>query len=181
MRAALENELQAHQAKRDACKSLHFEWMKSHECLYTHALTLTFNPERINAYTSQFSTSVSMSSPRMILEYKESMRRFIRYMNNEVYGRSGVKHQRLVMVPVIEGLFGGKVPHYHCCLGVDKDKFEGIEASVKSAWSKVPFAGYEIKVEPYRDSGWLTYINKFSSNPSQLTVDWDNANLGVKS
>jgi hypothetical protein len=181
MRTELEDELQAHQAKKEACKESHFEWMKSHEYLYTHALTLTFNPSKINAYTSQFSASVSMSSPRMILEYKDSMRRFIRYMNKEVYGCSGVKHQRLVMVPVIEGLFGGKVPHYHCCLGIDKDKFDGIEASVKSAWSKVPFAGYEIKVEPYRDSGWLTYINKFSHNPNQLTVDWDNTNLGVKS
>lgn len=181
MKTALEIELDEYQKKRNAYKQTNFEWLKSNEHLYTHALTLTFNPSRIYAYTRVFNKSIDMQSEIMVPKYQDSMRRFIRYMNKDLYGSSGVKNKKMVIVPVIEGLFGNNTPHYHCCIGVDKEKFDGIEASVKNSWAKVPFSGYEIKVVPYRDSGWLTYINKISQNPNQITIDLDNANLGPKS
>jgi len=181
MNTALEKELDGYEEKRNAYKQNNFEWLKTNEHLYTHALTLTFKPSKIYAYTSAFNSSVPMGSSRMIEGYQESMRLFIRKMNKSLYGSSGVRQKKLVIVPALEGLFGGKVPHYHCCLGVDDDKFASLTDSVKEAWKDVPFAGYEVKVEPYRDSGWLTYINKFSNNPNAITIDWDNTNLGVKS
>jgi hypothetical protein len=181
MTLEIHKEIEKHQFKINAYKASTFEWLKSNEHLYTHALTLTFRPARINAYTKKLNNSLVMCSPEMVLQYKESMRQFIRRLNKSIYGSAGVRKNKLVIVPVIEGLFGDKVPHYHCCVGVEPSKFDMLETSIKESWSEVPFSGNQIKVEPYRDSGWLTYINKFSQTPNQITIDWENASINSKS
>ena len=85
----------------------------------------------------------------------------------------------LFFVPVIEGLNNGQVPHIHCCVGIPENRFGVFEQKVVQAWKKVPFSGFSVKVEPYRDEGWLAYSTKGSKFPNRISIDWTNIRVPV--
>lgn len=179
MRTTLQDTLANNEReRRQAFKATHFEWLLQHEGQVTHAVTLTFDPKKISAFTSEFSRSVSINHKEMIERYQDSLRHFINKLDKALYGNSSKRHgNRMLFVPVIEGLNNGEVPHYHCSVGISKDRADVFEDKVKICWAQVPFAGFQIKVEPYRDAGWLSYSTKGCKFINRPSIDWLNVRI----
>jgi hypothetical protein len=173
---------EAQQKRQDLYIETNYKWMLEHEHLITHALTLTFSPDKITAYTRAFSRSVSIHDKEMVERYQDSLRLFVRLLDTSLFGNASKRYgDKMLFVPVLEGLNQGQVPHFHCSVGIPTDRAEVFESKVKEAWSKAPFSGFQIKVEPYRDAGWLGYSVKESKFPNRLSIDWSNIRVPFKS
>jgi hypothetical protein len=179
MRTTLQDTLaNAELERRTVFKAAHFDWLLQYEGQVTHAVTLTLDPKKISAFTSQFSRSVSINDREMIERYQDSLRQFIDKLDKALFGNSSKRHgNRLLFVPVIEGLSNGEVPHFHCSVGIPADRAEVFEEQVKACWSRVPFSGFQIMVEPYRDAGWLSYSTKGSKFINRPSIDWLNVRI----
>lgn len=179
MRTTLQETLVANEnTRRQTFKAAHFDWLLEYEEQVTHAVTLTFDPKKVMAFTGKFNRSVAINDKEMVERYQESLRNFINRLNRALYGNSAHRSaNRLLFVPVIEGLNNGEVPHYHCSVGISKDRAEVFEEKVKACWAQVPFAGFQIKVEPYRDAGWLSYSTKGSKFINRPSIDWLNVRI----
>lgn len=157
MRTTLQETLVENEYKRrHTFKAAHFDWLLQYEERVTHAVTLTFDPKKVMAFTGQFNRLVAINDKEMVGRYQESLRHFINKLDKALFGNSSKRHgNRMLFVPVIEGLSNGEVPHFHCSVGIPVDRVEVFEEQIKACWSQVPFSGFQIKVEPYRDAGWL--------------------------
>ncbi len=164
--------------KYQACRQEHFEWMLSHEHLVTHAVTLTLDPKKIDAYTGQFSRSLTRNHPEMISRYQDSVKLFVNILDRSLFGNMSNRFgSPLFFVPVIEGLNRGEIPHFHCSVGVPETRFEVFEEKIIRAWKRVPFSGFSVKVVPYRDAGWLNYSTKGSKFTNRESIDWMNVRI----
>jgi hypothetical protein len=164
--------------RRTAFKAAHLDWLLQYEGQVTHAVTLTFDPKKIAAFTGQFNRSVSINEKEMVERYQDSLRHFINRLDRALFGNASQRHgNRLLFVPVIEGLNNGEVPHYHCSVGISQDRAEEFAEKVKTCWSQVPFSGFQIKVESYRDAGWLSYSTKGSKFINRPSIDWQNIRI----
>jgi hypothetical protein len=179
MRTTLQDQITAAANQRQqAHKHQHFEWMLAHERLITHAVTLTLDPKKIDAYTAAFSRSLTRNHSEMIERYKDSVGLFAHLLDRSLFGNmSQRKGSPLLFVPVIEGLNNGQVPHFHCSVGIPENRFDVFEQKVLDAWHRVPFSGFSVKVVPYRDEGWLTYSTKGSKFPNRESIDWLNVRI----
>lgn len=179
MRTTLQDQIsEAAKQRQQVYRDDHFQWMLAHEHLITHAVTLTFDPKKIDAYTAAFSRSLTRNHPEMIERYQDSVKLFANILDRSLYGNMGQRiGSPLLFVPVIEGLNNGQIPHFHCSVGITESRFDVFEQKVLIAWQRVPFSGHAVKVEPYRDAGWLSYStkgNKFINRPS---IDWLNVRI----
>lgn len=181
MKKTLQDQLsKAAKKRQQAYRDDHFQWLLAHEHLITHAVTLTFDPKKIDAYTAAFSRSLTRNHPEMIKRYQHSIKLFANILDRSLYGNMGQRMgSPLVFVPVIEGLNNGQNPHFHCSVGITENRFDVLEEKVLNAWRKVPFSGHAVKVVPYRDKGWLDYSNKGSKFPNRESIDWMNIHIPV--
>ena len=59
MRTTLQDQItDAAEQRQQAHKQDHFEWMLAHERLITHAVTLTLDPKKIDAYIMECDTII---------------------------------------------------------------------------------------------------------------------------
>jgi hypothetical protein len=87
MRTTLQDQITAAANQRQqAHKQDHFEWMLAHEHLITHAVTLTLDPKKIDAYTAAFSRSLTRNHPEMIERYKDSVGLFAHLLDRSLFG-----------------------------------------------------------------------------------------------
>ena len=101
------------------------------------------------------------------------MCRFRHRIDRALYGNTSKRHgERLLFVPVLEGLGIGQFPHYHAAIGVEGERSKQLHETVRITWSKLPFAGTQIKLVPYRDTGWLGYMTKQVMKLNEHVIDW---------
>lgn len=159
----------------------HFEWMMRFESEFTHFVTLTFNPARIRHIVNKSSKSHAGTKSDLLELQKRSFCCFANRLNKSLFGNASVRHaNKLLLVPVLEGLFDGGKTHYHCALGIPTDRHQAIEAKVWEAWQHAPLAGSQIDVQPYRNSGCLGYMNKQSKYINRECIDWGNVRIPVQ-
>jgi hypothetical protein len=76
MRTTLQDQIKdAAEQRQQAHKQDHFEWMLAHERLITHAVTLTLDPKKIDAYTAAFNRSLTRNlrtSKKVVSIFKKS-------------------------------------------------------------------------------------------------------------
>lgn len=183
MRTTLQDQLAQEQYKRTSkFNHDHLEWLLQHEHFVTHAVTLTFSPAKIHAFLNAFDRSLKLNSPEMIERYQESLRRFVRYLDTYLFGNLSKRNKSpLFFVAVLEGQNDDEVPHFHCSIGIPKNRNDAFEKAVKECWSKVSFSGYQIKVEHYRDATWLNYSNKHTKYIDRVSIDWPSIRLPSQS
>ena len=163
------------QRRLERFNDAHYEWLMRFESQFTHAVTLTFNPQRIRHISNKLSNSQILSRNELLELQKKSVHYFANRLNRSLFGNSTARHgNRLLLVPVIEGLFDGAKVHYHCAIGIPQDRFQAIEAKVRDAWRHAPLSGSQVDVQPYRSRGWLGYMNKQAKYINRECVDWDN-------
>ena len=51
-------------------KDQHYQWMLTHKDLATHAVTLTFDPTKIQAYLNRYEIDMKLNNPYLIKKYK---------------------------------------------------------------------------------------------------------------
>ena len=152
-----------------------YDWLIQFESKFTHAITLTFNPQRIRYICNRMSNSRMLTKIELLGLKKKSFRYFANRLNKSLFGNATSRHgNRLLMVPVIEGLFDGGKVHYHCAIGIPEDRFQAIEMKVRDAWRHAPLSGNQVDVQPYRNRGWLGYMNKQARYINRECIDWDN-------
>jgi len=153
----------------------HYEWLMQYEPQFTHAITLTFNPQRIRYISNKFSNSQMITKTELLELQKKSIHCFANRLNKLLFGNTTARHgNKLLLVPVIEGLFDGAKVHYHCAIGIPPDRFQVLEAKVRDAWRHAPLSGNQVDVQPYRNRGWLGYMNKQAKYINRECVDWGN-------
>lgn len=179
MRTTLQDQIsEAAKQRQQAHREVHFQWLLAYEHLVTHAVTLTLDPKKIDAFTAAFSRSLTRNHPEMIERCQASMKLFANILDRSLYGNMGQRcGSPLFFVPVIEGLNNGQVPHFHCSVGITENRFDVFEKKVLDAWQRVPFSGFAVKVVPYRDEGWLTYSTKGSKFLNRESIDWQNVRV----
>lgn len=156
------------------------DWLSQFEGNLTHFVTLTFDSAKIWAYINGCDKTIALHDPVMIDLYKASMGKFGRYLNHGLFGNSSRRFgQRLLLIPVLEGLSRGRNPHYHCVMGVESNRSEVLEQRVVDAWKRVPFSGHQIDVQAYRDHGCLSYTTKETKYLDRESIDFDNVLLPV--
>jgi hypothetical protein len=100
---------------------------------------MTLDPKKIDAYTTDFSRSLTRNHPEMIERYKDSVGQFAHFLDRSLFGNmSQRKGSPLLFVPVIEGLNNGQVPHFHCSIGIPENRFDVFEQKVLDAWHIQP-------------------------------------------
>ena len=152
----------------------HQAWVMTHESLFTHALTLTFDINHLWNSLRKANISKPLNHPEVIDLLHGSMRYFKWKLDKSLYGN---RRGRILFVPVLEGLKTGQKPHYHCLLGVSTDRFDVVESKVKEIWSDSPFGGHQVVVKPYRDHGWVGYSTKNTLFINRESIDWMNVLL----
>jgi len=149
-----------------------------HESRITHAITLTFDIQRLRRTLKKWNGSEALNHSETLDLLQKSMRTFKWKLDKSLYGN---KRGRLLLVPILEGLGYGEKPHYHCHLGVSEDRSGAVESKVESIWINCPFAGREIVVNPYRDRGWVGYTTKNALFVKRESIDWMNVLLPSQS
>jgi hypothetical protein len=156
----------------------HYEWLMKFESQFTHALTLTFNSALIKNFINKASPFKSIAKADLLNLQKKSFRCFANRLNKSLFGNATARHgNRLLLVPILEGVSGDQKVHYHCALGVPENRFEAIEMKVREAWKHAPLSGHHVDIQPYRNCGWLGYINKQAKYVNRECIDWDNVRI----
>lgn len=153
----------------------HFEWLMVYEDQFTHAITLTFNPKRINYMLNKNRDDKFITKNELLDLQKKSFNCFANRLNKSLFGNASIRYgNKLLLIPILEGLMGDCRVHYHCVLGVPADRFNVIEEKVKNAWFHAPLTGSEVMVKAYRNSGWLAYSTKQAKFMNRECIDWGN-------
>jgi hypothetical protein len=157
-------------------------WIARHHGEFTHAITFTFDERRVWHFIRASKQMTTPHDERMIELLRKTMFLFKRRIDRALYGNISKRHgTRLLFIPVLEGLSVGQFPHYHAVMSVDTERSRQLSDVVKSTWVKLPFAGHQIELVPYRDQGWLSYITKGVLNLNQHSVDWESVSIPSRS
>jgi len=163
-------------------KDQHYQWMLTHKDLATHAVTLTFDPTKIQAYLNRYEIDMKLNNPYLIKKYKLEMQYFGRLLSRSLFGKSAERFgERLLLIPCMEGIEEGKIPHYHCTIGVDENRMDVAEAKILQCWVQTRFCGHHNEVKLYRDEGWLGYNTKRCMFPKKEVIDWESIVLPTSS
>jgi hypothetical protein len=149
-------------------------WVMKHERHITHALTLTFDINYLWRMLHKGNIAKTLNHPDVLELFTGSMRYFKWKLDKSLYGN---KRGKLLLIPILEGLSTGQKPHYHCHLGICEDRFDVVEAKVKTIWADTPFGGHQVVVKPYRDHGWIGYSTKNTLFAKRESIDWMNVLL----
>jgi hypothetical protein len=124
------------------------QWMKQFDRFLTHACTFTFHQE---------AGGVALT-PERIWKYWGN---YCKLLNRKLYGHAAKRHNRtLLILPALHGASGTTRLHMHAAIGcVDGDfNFEELKAMICDSWRTIRWAQPDIKIDPYRDSGWIDYM-----------------------
>jgi len=158
------------------------QWLAMHHGALTHAATFTFNERRVWRFIEASAQFVTPHDEGMIALLRKTMRLFQRRLERSLYGNAAKRYgQRLLFIPMLEGLRCGEFPHYHAALGVDEARAASLLSNIKRAWTSLPFAGHHIELAPYRDQGWLSYSTKAAYRVNQHSIDWESVSVPLRS
>lgn len=150
-------------------------WLSQFDGNLTHFVTLTFDAKKIDALINSSPRYGSRQDDDLVDMYARSMRHFLNRLQRKLYGNSASRGQSpLLFIPVLEGMRGGEVPHYHCYLNVTADRNEVLSGVIRDCWSKIQFAGQQFNIQDYRDHGCLNYGAKQATSLHRKNVDWLN-------
>jgi hypothetical protein len=162
-------------ANVDKFKEQHYQWMLTQKDLATHAVTLTFDPTKIQSYLNRYEMEMKLNHPYLIKKYKKEMNYFGCLLSKSLFGKSAERYgERLLLIPCLEGIENGKMPHYHCTIGVDAKRIEVATNKILESWMQTRFCGHHNEVKLYRDEGWLGYNMKRCMFPKKEVIDWEN-------
>jgi hypothetical protein len=165
----------ANQRRIQKFNDAHYGWLMQFEPEFTHFITLTFNPTRIRDLINSVRSSKMIDRKELLGLQKRSFRCFSNCLNKSLFGNASERYgNKLLLVPILEGLFEGGRAHYHCVMGVPQDRFQAVEAKVREAWKQAPLSGHQVDVQPYRNSGCLGYVTKQAKYINRECIDWDN-------
>ena len=169
------DELQAKRRLQHEFRAENERWILQWEPFFTHALTLTFNHTKVRRQMMKWDPTMRLSSSEMIDLYKANLRSFKWQLANSLYGNAWKRHSiPFVFIPVLEGLGKDQKPHYHCMVGLARDRSEVFADRVRSSWNMTPFGGNRIDIQPYISSGWVRYSTKNALSANRENIDWDN-------
>ncbi len=150
MSLILLKELEEIKAKKAKVEADSVEWLIGALDDYTHAVTLT-SPK-------QYKDEIDAD-----MDIKE----FVKRINKKFFRRKKTDAERLKIVIVFEELNGrAKQIHAHCAIRKPiKLTYKEFEIVVKETWRKVVRDNQvHIDVQPYVNSGWLSYaVKQFTS------------------
>jgi hypothetical protein len=141
----------------------------------THAVTLNVNHNKLFNFFRKNTNIAPASNSRPIYDICiKGLRTFSFDLANSLYGNSWKRYPKhFVWIPVSEGFRPGKKIHFHCALGVDQSRFEGLEERILKLWTKTPFGSDNVRVETYRDENWLNYSFKEADPDFRLDIVQD--------
>lgn len=169
------DELQAKRREQHEFRAVNEQWVQQYEPLFTHALTLTFNHTKVRRQMMELDPTMCLSAPEMVELYKANMRTFKWQLAKSLYGNAWKRHGiPFVFIPVLEGLGKDQKPHYHCMVGVAKDRGDVFVDRVHEIWNTMPFGGNRIDIQPYISSGWTRYSIKNALFANRENIDWEN-------
>lgn len=165
----------AQQQRIDKFNDAHFEWLMQYESQITHAVTLTFNEHQIREFNKKIKSFKIYEGQPLIELQRKSLTCFRRKLNKSLFGSVVQRNQnKLLLIPVMHGLYTGGRLHYHCAIGIPQDRFGAIDMKVRAAWKAAPFSGQQIDIKPYRSSEWLEYMNRETKYLNRESIDWSN-------
>jgi len=139
------------------------------------SIGLRSNQAKTQRLIKDVDSSMMLSSSEMVELYKASMRSFKWKLVKSLYGNAWKRFKLpIVFVPILEGLGRDQKTHYHCVVGLPNSSHEAIADTVCSIWSKTPFAGNRIDVQPYFSVGWARYTTKNALFANRESIDWEN-------
>lgn len=169
------NELEENWIEQHKFRAVNEQWVHQYEPLFTHALTLTFNHTKVRRQMMELDPTICLSSPEMVNIYKDNLRSFKWKLTKSLYGNAWKRHSiPFVFIPVLEGLGRDQKPHYHCMVGVARDRSEVFAERACSTWNSMPFGGNRIDIQPYISSGWTRYSTKNALFANRENIDWEN-------
>lgn len=166
------------EAKRHQCEEYRLvneKWVQNYEPMFTHAITLTFNHTKVRRQMMEMDSTMCLSSKEMIELYKANMRTFKWQLVKSLYGKAWKRYNiPFVFIPILEGLGREQKPHYHCVVGVARDRYEVLNEKVYSIWNNMPFGGNRVDIQPYFSIGWVRYSTKNALFANRESIDWEN-------
>jgi len=164
-----------HKEQVQKFRNENFEWLMRFEPHYTHFVTLTFHPSKINALKNEIVTNGCNDRYTLLELQKKSFRCFLNRLRKNLYGCSWSKHeQNILCIPIIEGLHQSGKVHYHCLFGIELDRHSNFKNAVETAWNKAPLSGHQIDVQNYNNIGAVSYITKQTKYLNRESIDWGN-------
>jgi len=175
MSNTISEELKAQALEQHEFRAVNEQWIEQYEAFFTHAVTLTFNHPKVRRQMMNIDSSMCLSSPEMIELYKANLRSFKWKLVKSLYGNAWKRYSiPFVFIPVLEGLGRDQKPHYHCMVGVARDRNEVFVDRVCSIWSSMPFGGSSAHIQPYINVGWVRYATKNALFAKRENIDWSN-------
>jgi hypothetical protein len=175
MNSLIEQLNENQESRIEKFRSQHHQWLMRFEPHYTHFVTLTFNPNKIYSLMNELTTNGVNERYSLIDLQKKSFRCFLNRLRKNLYGCSWRKHeQRILCVPILEGLHKNGKVHYHCLFGIELDRHSNFKKAVETAWSKAPLSGHQIDVQNYNNIGAISYITKQTKYLNRESIDWEN-------
>ena len=169
------DELQAKRRLQHEFRAENEKWVQQYEPFFTHALTLTFNHTKVRRRMMEMDPTMCLSSPEMVEIYKDDLRAFKWQLVKSLYGNAWKRYSiPFVFIPVLEGLGKDQKPHYHCMVGLARDRNDVFADRVCSIWNKMAFGGERIDIQPYISSGWTRYSTKNALFANRENIDWEN-------
>ncbi len=157
-------------------------WVLRYEPLFTHAVTLTFNLPKARHILMNIDPCLTLNAPDMIELYKANMRTFKWKLVKALYGNAYKRYNKpVVFIPILEGLGRDEGPHYHCILGVERNRHEKLYQEINTIWRQMPLGGNRIDIQPYTSSGWTRYSTKNALFANRESIDWENVLLPQQS
>lgn len=65
-------------------KEQHYQWMLTHKDLATHAVTLTFDPTKIQSFLEKNKMEMKLNNPYLLKMYKKEMKYFGRLLSRSL-------------------------------------------------------------------------------------------------
>lgn len=175
---SIQDEIAAHWKSIDRFRQAQQAWVDRYAQHFTHALTLTYDERHIMRLENSRKSRGVLSAEDVLSLRRKSFGLFGKYLSSSLFGNSFSRSgEKLLLIGCLEGLRAGEHPHYHCVLGVPKDRFDALEHKVTNAWKQVPFSGKEVKLVPLYSNGWTSYSLKNARYIDRENIDWDNVRI----
>ncbi len=181
MNSLIEQLNNKHESDVTKFRNQNYEWLLRFEPHYTHFVTLTFHPSKINALRNELTHKGSKDRLTLLELQKKSFRCFLNRLRKNLYGCSWSQHeQKILCIPILEGLFQSGKVHYHCLFGIELDRHSNFKNALEDAWSKAPLSGTQIDVQNYNNIGVVSYVTKQTKYLNRESIDWDNVLVSTR-
>jgi hypothetical protein len=136
-----------------------------------HAVTLTIK-QGIPVANGYMPTMAFIDNAKA----SQNLGHFHSILSRKILGKPADRfHQRLNMIPVIEG-GNGKRFHYHVMLDCPRHDLDpAFPDIICNAWSKTQWGHRQIDIQPGANEGWIDYISKLRDKANWSdSIDWSN-------